>query len=165
LIEITGATSGIGARTAELFVAEGATVTVAGRREPEGKELAGRLGPAARFIATDVAVESDVERLVTETVSRFGRLDVMINNAGIPGAGVGGIAVTDIPRFWEVMAVHVGGVLAGLKYAARVMSGQGSGSIVNQASIAARTARWSGNDYSAALALRKQLAAGFAALK
>ena len=154
---ITGGTSGIGARTAELFVAEGASVIVAGRREPEGKELAGRLGPAAHFIATDVTVESDVERLIAETVSRLGRLDVMINNAGGPGAAVGGIAAVDIPRFWDVMAVHVGGVLAGMKYAARVMSGQGSGSIVNQASIAARQGGWSGTDYSAAKAAIIQL--------
>ena len=149
---ITGGTSGIGARTAEVFVAEGAFVTVAGRREPEGKELVGRLGPASHFIPTDVTVESDVERLIAETVSRFGRLDVMINNAGGPGSGVGGIETVDIPRFWDVMAVHVGGVLAGMKYAARVMSKQGSGSIVNQASIAARQGGWSGTDYSAAKA-------------
>jgi NAD(P)-dependent dehydrogenase (short-subunit alcohol dehydrogenase family) len=133
-------------------VAEGASVTVGGRREPEGKELAGRLGPASLFVAADVTVEGDVERLITETVSRFGRLDVLINNAGIGGAPIGGVGTVDIARFWDVMAVHVGGVLAGMKYAARVMSEQGSGSIVNQASIAARQAGWSGSDYSAAKA-------------
>ena len=154
---IAGGTSGIGARTAELFVAEGAFVTVGGRREPEGKELAGRLGPASWFVAADVTVESDVERLITETVSRFGRLDVLINNAGSGGAPMGGVDAVDIARFWDVMAVHVGGVLAGMKYAARVMSAQGSGSIVNQASIAARLAGWSGADYSAAKAAVIQL--------
>lgn len=154
---IAGGTSGIGARTAELFVAEGAFVTVGGRREPEGKELAGRLGPAARFVAADVTVESDVERLIAEAVSRFGRLDVLVNNAGSGGAPVGDIATVDIARFWDVLAVHVGGVLAGMKYAARVMTEQGSGSIVNQASIAGRLAGWSGSDYSAAKAAVIQL--------
>ena len=139
---ISGGTSGIGARAAELFVAEGAFVTVGGRREPEGKELTGRLGPASWFVAADVTVEADVERLITETVSRFGRLDVLINNAGIGGAPIGGVAAVDIARFWDVLAVHVGGVLAGMKYAARVMSEQGAGSIVNQASIAGRLGGW-----------------------
>jgi NAD(P)-dependent dehydrogenase (short-subunit alcohol dehydrogenase family) len=69
----------------------------------------------------------------------------------------GGVGAVDIARFWDVMAVHVGGVLAGMKYAARVMSGQGSGSIVNQASISARLAGWSGADYSAAKAAVVQL--------
>jgi NAD(P)-dependent dehydrogenase (short-subunit alcohol dehydrogenase family) len=154
---IAGGTSGIGARTAELFVAEGALVVVAGRREPEGKELATRLGPAACFIAADVTVEADVERLITEAAARFGRLDVLVNNAGMGGAPVGGIAATDLARFWDVMAVHVGGALAGMKYAAAVMSDQGSGSIVNQASIASRLAGWSGADYSAAKAALVQL--------
>jgi len=154
---ISGGTSGIGARTAELFAAQGALVTVGGRREVEGKELADRIGPAACFIAADVTVEADVERLISETVARFGRLDVLVNNAGAGGAAVGDIPQMDLARFWDVLAVHVGGVLAGLKHAARVMSAQGSGSIVNQASIAARLAGWSGADYSAAKAAVVQL--------
>ena len=68
---ISGGTSGIGARTAELFVAEGASVVIGGRRELEGKELAGRLGSRARFVQTDVTVESDVERLIGQTVEEF----------------------------------------------------------------------------------------------
>ncbi len=154
---IAGGTSGIGARTAELFVAEGASVVVGGRRAREGRELAKRLGPASWFVVADVTVEADVERLITEAVSRFGRLDALVNNAGIGGAAVGGIGTVDIARFWDVMAVHVGGVLAGMKYAARVMSQQGRGSIVNQASIAGRLAGWSGADYSAAKAAVIQL--------
>ena len=154
---IAGGTSGIGARTAELFVAEGASVTVGGRRAAEGKELAARLGPAASFVTADVTVEADVERLVGEAIARCGRLDIMVNNAGIGGAGLGPVAAVDLAQFWDTLAVHVGGVLAGMKHAARVMSEQGSGAIVNQASIAARTAGWSGADYSAAKAAVVQL--------
>lgn len=154
---VAGGTSGIGARTAELFVDEGAFVAVGGRRESEGKELAARLGPRACFVNTDVTVEDDVARLITGAVSRFGRLDVLVNNAGVGGAPLSGTGAIDLKRFWGVMTVHVGGVLAGMKHAARVMSQQGSGSIINVASTAARLAGWSGADYSAAKAAVIQL--------
>src|SRR5258708_11594160 len=79
---ITGSTSGIGARTAELFVAEGARVIIAGRREEKGKRLAHTLGAAASFIRTDVSVEPEVEAMIAHAVTHFGRLDCLINNAG-----------------------------------------------------------------------------------
>jgi NAD(P)-dependent dehydrogenase (short-subunit alcohol dehydrogenase family) len=154
---VAGGTSGIGAATAELFAGEGAFVAVGGRREPEGRELAARLGPRSCFVVADVTVEGDVERLITEAVSRFGRLDVLVNNAGVGGAPLSGVGAIDLARFWDVMTVHVGGVLAGMKHAARVMSRQGSGSIVNVASTTARLAGWSGADYSAAKAAVIQL--------
>jgi NAD(P)-dependent dehydrogenase (short-subunit alcohol dehydrogenase family) len=154
---IAGGTSGIGARAAELFVSQGAAVVVGGRREPEGKDLVVKLGPRARFVPTDVTVESDVEDLIGDAVVRFGRLDVVINNAGIGGNPPGGLDTIDLRRFWAIMAVHVGGVLAGMKYAARVMLGQGSGSIVNTASTGGRLGGWTGTDYSAAKAAVIQL--------
>jgi NAD(P)-dependent dehydrogenase (short-subunit alcohol dehydrogenase family) len=82
---VTGATSGIGKRTAERFVEEGATVVLAGRREAEGEAVARALGPRARFIRTDVTREDDVQRLVDAAVARHGRLDCLFNNAGGPG--------------------------------------------------------------------------------
>ena len=142
---IAGGTSGIGARAAELFASEGAAVVVGGRREPEGKDLVVKLGPRARFVPTDVTVESDVEDLIGDAVVQFGRLDVVINNAGIGGNPPGGLDTIDLSRFWAIMAVHVGGVLAGMKYAARVMLGQGSGSIVNTASTGGRARRLDGD--------------------
>jgi NAD(P)-dependent dehydrogenase (short-subunit alcohol dehydrogenase family) len=154
---IAGGTSGIGARAAELFVSQGAAVVVGGRREPEGKDLVVKLGPRARFVPTDVTVESDVEDLIGDAVVRFGRLDVVINNAGIGGSPPGGLDTIDLERFWAIMAVHVGGVLAGMKYAARVMLGQGSGSIVNTASTGGRLGGWTATDYSAAKAAVIQL--------
>jgi NAD(P)-dependent dehydrogenase (short-subunit alcohol dehydrogenase family) len=149
---ICGGTSGIGARTAELFVAEGASVVIGGRRELEGKELAGRLGSRARFARADVAVEPDVEELIGETVREFGRLDVLVNNAGVGGQASAGWSTIDLDRFWAVLAVHVGGVVAAIKHAAPVMRAQGSGSIINTASVGGLLAGWMGVDYSTAKA-------------
>ena len=86
---ITGSTSGIGARTAALFVAEGASVVVAGRRHDKGEQLAGALGEAASFIRTDVAVEADLEAMIGHALARFGRLDCLVNNAGAGSQRVG----------------------------------------------------------------------------
>jgi NAD(P)-dependent dehydrogenase (short-subunit alcohol dehydrogenase family) len=149
---ICGGTSGIGARTAEVFVAEGASVVIAGRRELDGKELARTLGSRARFIRADVAVESDVAELIGETVREFGRLNILINNAGIGGQPSAGWSAMDLDRFWAVLAVHVGGVVAAIKHAAPVMTAQGSGSIVNTASVGGLVAGWTGVDYSTAKA-------------
>jgi NAD(P)-dependent dehydrogenase (short-subunit alcohol dehydrogenase family) len=157
VVVIAGGTSGIGARTAELFAAEGAAVVVGGRREREGKDLVIRLGRRAHFVPTDVAVESDVEHLIGDAVAQFGRLDVVINNAGSGGDPPGRLDTIDLRRFWSIMAVHVGGVLAGMKHAARVMLDQGSGSIINTASTGGRLGGWTGTDYSAAKAAILQL--------
>jgi NAD(P)-dependent dehydrogenase (short-subunit alcohol dehydrogenase family) len=146
---ITGATSGIGAQMATLFAAEGADVVIAGRRRKEGEDLAETLGAA--FFAADVTVESDVEALVGYAVDRFGRLDVMVNNAGAAGAG-GGVTDVDLGRFQQTFALHVGGVLLGMKYAARTMLDQQAGSIINIASINGRLAGWASLDYSSAKA-------------
>ncbi len=151
---ITGATSGIGARTAALFAAEGADVIIAGRRREEGEELAQALG--ASFLATDVTVEADVEALIAFALERFGRVDVMINNAGAAGAP-GGVTDVDLERFAETFALHVGGVLAGMKYATRAMLEREGGSIINVASIGGRLAGWTGLDYSCAKAAVIQL--------
>lgn len=154
---ISGGTSGIGAEAARLFTAEGSWVVVGGRRKAEGNDLAAELGPRARFVPADVTVESDVEGLVTHAVAEFGRLDVMINNAGVGGGSPGGLDSIDLEHFWTVLRVHVGGVLAGMKYAARVMLEQGSGSIINTASIGGQLGGWTGTGYSAAKAAVIQL--------
>ncbi len=149
---IAGGTSGIGARAASCSLLRGASVVIGGRRELEGKELAGTLGVQARFVRADVAVESDVEELIAAAVQEFGRLDILVNNAGIGGQPPGGWSAIDLGRFWATLAVHVGGVVAGIKYAAPVMAEQRSGSIVNTASIGGLVAGWTGVDYSTAKA-------------
>jgi NAD(P)-dependent dehydrogenase (short-subunit alcohol dehydrogenase family) len=151
---ITGATSGIGARTAELFATEGASLVLAGRRRDVGEALAASIG--AEFFAADVTVESDIEGLVAHAVKRFGGLDVFVNSAGTPGAG-GAVATFDAARFRETFDVHVGGVLLATKHAARVMVERESGSIINIASITGRQGGWAGLDYSAAKAAVIQL--------
>jgi NAD(P)-dependent dehydrogenase (short-subunit alcohol dehydrogenase family) len=146
---ITGATSGIGARIAEMFVAEGAQVVIAGRRQERGERLAQALGESASFIRTDVSVEADVERMIAHAVERCGRVDCLVNNAG-RSSQYAAFTEVDLEQFDAVIAVHVRGVLAGIKYAARVMSAQGSGSIINVTSVNGTRAGLGGHYYSAA---------------
>jgi NAD(P)-dependent dehydrogenase (short-subunit alcohol dehydrogenase family) len=148
---ITGSTSGIGARTAELFVAQGARVVIAGRREERGRQLARALGVAASFIRTDVSDEADVEAMIAHSVNVFGRLDCLMNNAG-SGSGYQEIAKVDLKRFDAVIAIHVRGALAAMKYAVPVMAEQKSGSIINVASVNGTRAGLGGHYYSAAKA-------------
>jgi NAD(P)-dependent dehydrogenase (short-subunit alcohol dehydrogenase family) len=148
---ITGATSGIGARTAERFVMEGARVVLAGRRRDRGEMLATALGNVASFVPTDVSIEADVKNMIDHTVRLFGRLDCLFNNAGTPSHR-GGVADIDLADFDATIAVHVRGVLAGMKYAAPIMARQESGSIINTASINGVRAGFAGLDYSTAKA-------------
>jgi NAD(P)-dependent dehydrogenase (short-subunit alcohol dehydrogenase family) len=148
---VTGGTSGIGARTAELLIAEGARVVISGRRTDAGEALARSLGREASFKRTDVTVEADVEALVAFAVERYDRLDCLFNNAG-EGGTPGGIATLDLERLNRTFAVHLGGAVAGMKHAAPVMVAQGSGSIINIASIGGHVAGWTFLDYSAAKA-------------
>jgi NAD(P)-dependent dehydrogenase (short-subunit alcohol dehydrogenase family) len=139
---ITGATSGIGWSTAEAFVREGANLVVAGRRAVEGQALASQLGDACSFVQTDVTVEGQFENLIAHAVDRFGRIDCLFNNAGGP-AQTGGIEDLDVAEFDAAMATLVRSVMLGMKHAARHMRRQGSGSIINNASIAGRSAGYS----------------------
>src|SRR5580700_7665214 len=139
---ITGATSGIGLRTAEMFVAEGAKVVIAGRRASEGEQLAKRLGPACLFRRTDVTIEDDIQALIARAVDKFGRIDCLFNNAGGP-AQTGGIEDLDVARFDAAMATLLRSVMLGMKHATPHMRRQGSGSIINNGSIAGRLAGFS----------------------
>lgn len=132
---ITGGASGIGEGTARRFIAEGASVIIADLQRAPGLALAAELGPAARFIETDVSSEADIAAAVDLAVSEFGKLDVMFNNAGIVGA-IGRIAETPVEAWDKTVAILMRGVFLGIKHAARVMTPQGSGSIISTSSTA-----------------------------
>jgi NAD(P)-dependent dehydrogenase (short-subunit alcohol dehydrogenase family) len=148
---VAGGTSGIGAGIATLFVAEGAEVVIASPFVEEGETLAAKLGSRARFFRADVAQESDVAALVESALRAFGRLDCMVNNAGI-ARRFGGIATLDMAQYEETLAIVLRGVVLGTKHAAAAMLRQGSGSIVNTGSIAGSRAGYGPYDYSAAKA-------------
>ena len=133
VILITGALTGIGRAAAVAFARKGATVVVTGRRDEAGKSLAEELralGAEAEFINADVRKEDDVRALVDETVARFGRLDVAVNNAGTEGQ-VGPITDQTADTYAATFDTNVLGVLLSMKYEVRAMQRQGSGNIIN----------------------------------
>lgn len=139
IVLITGALTGIGRATALAFARDGATVVVSGRREPEGLALAAELkalGAAdAAFLQADVRHEAEVRALVEQTVSRFGRLDVAVNNAGHEGHN-GPLTEQSAENYDAIFDTNVRGVLFSLKHEMRAMLAQGRGSIVNLSSVA-----------------------------
>jgi NAD(P)-dependent dehydrogenase (short-subunit alcohol dehydrogenase family) len=139
---ITGATSGIGFRTAEIFVGEGAKIVIAGRRVAEGEALARKLGADCIFRRTDVTQEDQMRALIDTAVEKFGRIDCLFNNAGGP-AQTGGIEGLDVEKFDAGMATLLRSVMLGMKHAAPHMRRQRSGSIINNGSIAGRLAGFS----------------------
>jgi len=133
VVLITGALTGIGRATALAFARHGARLVVSGRREAEGKaletELRG-LGAEAAFIKADVRRDDEVGNLVDNTVARFGRLDVAVNNAGTEGQ-VGPITDQTEESVAATFDTNVLGVILSMKHEVRAMQGQRSGSIVN----------------------------------
>lgn len=148
---ITGGASGIGEASASLFVEEGASVLIADVQDDKGWKLAEELGTRAEYLHADVSRESDVEVLVSRAVEAYGRLDCMFNNAGIAGP-TGPIESVKVEGFNEAIAVLLRGVFLGIKHAAPVMKRQGSGSIVNTASVAGLRTGYGNHIYSAAKA-------------
>ena len=132
---VTGAASGIGRATAELFHSEGAKVVIADITGAE-TEVAESLGDGRAVpVNTDVSDSDQVRALIETAVSEFGGLDVLHNNAGIEGA-VAPLETTDEETFDRVVAVNLKGVFLGMRYAIPVMKEQGRGSILNTASVA-----------------------------
>ena len=136
VVLITGALTGIGRATALAFAREGASVVVSGRRDDAGQALVAELralGAEAQFIRADVRRENDVQNLVDETVARFGRLDVAVNNAGTEGKP-GPVTEQTAESYAATFDTNVLGVLLSMKHELRVMQAQGFGSIVNLSS-------------------------------
>jgi len=130
---VTGAASGIGEAIARLFVREGARVLLADIQDDKGKRLAGELGPNAVYQHADVSREADVKAAIDQTVSLYGQLDCMVNNAGYGGVA-GPIDSIPVEGFDVTIGVLLRGVFLGMKHAAPVMKKQQSGSIINMGS-------------------------------
>lgn len=134
---VTGAALGIGRATCLLLAREGAAVAVTDVLEDEGGNVAERIaseGGRARFWRLDVANESQVREVVGDVVRRFGRLDVLVNNAGISGANKPTHEITE--EEWDrLMAVNVKGTFLCTKHAIPAMKAAGGGSIVHLSSI------------------------------
>jgi NAD(P)-dependent dehydrogenase (short-subunit alcohol dehydrogenase family) len=133
VVLITGGLTGIGRAAAVAFAKKGAKVAVAGRRDEVGKALVKELrslGSEAEFINADVRKEDDVRAMVDQTVARFGRLDVAVNNAATEGQ-VGPITDQTAESFAATFETNVLGVVLSMKHEVRVMQGQRSGSIIN----------------------------------
>ena len=142
---VTGATSGMGRRTAERFVEEGARIVVCGRRGKLGRDLEAKLGrDNCLFIEADVTHEADVKGLVANCVSKWGRVDCLFNNAGsaIPDAGIETVAIED---FDKTIASILRSTVLGMKHVAPIMMAQRSGSIINNGSVAGHRAGYSGS--------------------
>jgi NAD(P)-dependent dehydrogenase (short-subunit alcohol dehydrogenase family) len=133
---VTGGASGIGAATARRFIDEGAKVMIADLQPGVAAELARGLGPNAASIACNVAKETDVRDAIQATVDRWGRLDIVFNNAGFGGA-TGPLSETSVDEYDLTMDVLLKGVFLGIKHATPHLRRAGGGSIVNTASICA----------------------------
>ena len=130
---ITGAASGMGRSEAEIFAKEGANVVLADVLDAEGKAVADGIGANARYVHLDVTSEPAWEQVIATTVSQFGKLDVLVNNAGISGSFDPDLMSTAV---WDkLMDVNAKGVFLGMKHALPVMVKAGSGSIVNISSV------------------------------
>jgi short-subunit dehydrogenase len=136
VVIITGASSGIGASTARLFASEGAWVVLAARRADLLADLEREItsrGGKARAIPADVTMDGDIEKLVQETQSAWGRIDVLVNNAGV---GAGHSILADTAVMDRAIAVNLIAPAHLMRAVIPVMLRQGGGSIVNIGSIA-----------------------------
>lgn len=147
---VTGGTSGIGRATVHRFLEHGAKVVIADVQDEAGEELSNALGSSAAYVHADVGSEEQIEALVAATVDRFGKLDIMHNNAGIIGDPAPMIELGSV-GFDTVIAVNSRSVLFGHKFAARQFKSQGTGgSIITTASVAGMFGGWSSVGYTTA---------------
>ena len=130
---VTGAASGLGKADAYRLAEEGAHLVLTDINESAGQRVATECG--AVFVEQDVGEESAWPDLIKQTIAEFGRLDVLVNNAGI--AHIGNIESTSTTQWHEILRVHLDGTFFGCRYAISEMSRSGGGSIINMSSIAA----------------------------
>ena len=166
---ITGATSGIGAATAELFAAEGAAVAIAGRNAERGEAVAARIaekGGTASFIATDVTEPDSISAALDRAAGLFGGLDILFNNAGGSSSADGPVTVAPLEEFWRCIKLDLFGTYLGCRFAIPLMQKRGGGSIINSASIMGAMGIPNRDAYTAAkggvIALTRSMAVEFA---
>ena len=137
---ITGAGSGMGRVAAQMFAGEGAKVVVAEFDAGAGNDTVESVleaGGEASFVKTDVSAEADAKGMVAHAIERYGRVDILYNNAGVMPEPDHSVIDTDVEVWDKVMAVNLRGVFLGCKYAIPQMLEQGSGSVINIASFVA----------------------------
>jgi NAD(P)-dependent dehydrogenase (short-subunit alcohol dehydrogenase family) len=135
---VTGASSGIGRASVELFAREGAAVVAADTSDSAGQELADRMaaqGHDVCFVHADVSRDQDVAAMVHAAISRYGRLDVLFNNAGIEGEQAP-TAEAALENWDRVIDVNLKGVFLGMKHGIKAMLAHGGGTVINNASVA-----------------------------
>jgi 3(or 17)beta-hydroxysteroid dehydrogenase len=135
VVIVTGGASGIGQQDALLLASEGARVVITDLNEDGGRSLAREIGDAAMFIRHDISSEDNWKAVITATQERFGRLDGLVNNAGV--LVMGSIEEATLEEWQQVHRVNADGYFLGCKYGVAAMKSSGGGSIVNMSSIAA----------------------------
>ncbi|KAL5580610.1 hypothetical protein UlMin_013052 [Ulmus minor] len=136
---VTGGAKGIGKAIVRLFTKHGANVVIADIEDAIGTILAQSLSPSAIYTHCDVSQEEDIKNLINTTISHYGHLDILINNAGVLGnqsKGTKSILNLDIQELEKIMATNVRGVALGIKHAARVMVPRRSGCVISTTSVA-----------------------------
>jgi NAD(P)-dependent dehydrogenase (short-subunit alcohol dehydrogenase family) len=137
---ITGGGSGMGMVASRLFASEGAKVVLADVADQVGEAVAAEIGAAggkAAYVHADVSKEADAKGMVDSAVERFGRLDVLYNNAGVMMSADGSVDTTDESVWDTTLAINVKGVAFGCKFGVPAMIASGGGSIINVASFVA----------------------------
>jgi NADP-dependent 3-hydroxy acid dehydrogenase YdfG len=146
VIVITGASSGMGAVTAQKLVALGAKVVLAARRMDKLQALVDELGESAMFVQTDVTVRSDLDQLIARTIQKFGRVDVLWNNAGIMPLSF--FEEGHVEEWDKMIDVNIKGVLYGINAVLPHMLERGTGHILATSSIVGKRISQSSGVYS-----------------
>ena len=145
---ITGATSGMGRDTAYVFAEEGAKVMIAGRDEKRAKEVVENIknkGGEASYVIADVADRTSLDKIVDETIAKYGTVDILFNNAGL--LSLKSSLDISLEEWDKVMQVNCTAALILSKKVASIMKTKGKGCIINTGSVAGTSARWGAAAY------------------
>ncbi|HET7668755.1 MAG TPA: SDR family NAD(P)-dependent oxidoreductase, partial [Mycobacterium sp.] len=147
---ISGGARGLGAADARALVAEGAKVVIGDILDDEGKALAEEIGTAARYVHLDVTHADQWDAAVATAIDEFGRLNVLVNNAGT--VALGQIGQFDMAKWQKVIDVNLTGTFLGMQASVEAMKAAGGGSIINVSSIAGMRAYGDRTAYAASKA-------------